>query len=761
MSVARKLSLTIIVLCVLIATGSTAVAGDTVIGDDLPNPPSDLKNASINYEENSGTLEFLINFTSSTPADPLTNNITQIYIDTGTSTGIDDSTYSGSGTTATFYDNLDNLDADERVSVGDNTNVVTPWDPDTSQFDGTSSDEVVLDQTTSRADALVQVSVGDIKNPDVIDYKFVYIDTRNGIEDTNDYTWAPDPDDSEEESLRFSFQDDGGTVPVGTINATINVSNTPVADDTVEFSLSDGTTRTVDPTGTDNITQEFGVNADDFNGGTEDTISATIDGANYTLAATKTNIQVTEGSVTNVTFEPHELINVSGEISGLSGKSGTYTIDVQNNNGETIASTGAVAFDGTSAKKVYNITGINATRLTDGGEVVASLNAGPNTITNDSATVFSTTRYNPDDKRVDFTVSPPDQKLTLSANISEADEFTTDRFNLTVEASATGSKEIDTIKHVIEFDPAQVIVVDNQTLVGSNNATDFQNRSEEGEFETVITNTSGDPVVAAGASNVPIYNLTFKFASGFEPPEGDDTSDSVNVALSTLSNDASKIEGTRLINKTDTGTKELKFTSTPDSIDVYNSETVIEPFGAAVTHLTEGGDMVGAPVKFDIPAGAVTSNSGEIKKIILNNSRTDAVDDTIDCGGASTCEGGVLKDTPSNSTFVDNGTYVSKNIYNITAITAGNGSNVTVEDPRGAGEKIYKRADVTLNSAPNDRGNVTLGGDVDSILNLRGQQAAGGLPWGDIREAQADVNNDGVIDIVDVTIVSDEYSPFN
>jgi len=85
---------------------------------------------------------------------------------------------------------------------------------------------------------------------------------------------------------------------------------------------------------------------------------------------------------------------------------------------------------------------------------------------------------------------------------------------------------------------------------------------------------------------------------------------------------------------------------------------------------------------------------------------------------------------------------------------------VTIDNPRGSGgEKIYKRSDVTLNSTTDDTGNVTLDGDIDSVLDKSGTEAEGGLPWGSIENAQHDVNNDGVIDLVDVTIVAQEYEP--
>lgn len=773
MSVSRTLGLTLIVLCVLIALGSYSVAGisepddwgDNVTGADLPvTDPGKLEEAYINYDE--PNIQYRVDFTSA-DGNPLaggSNSIVQVYIDTGTEEGIDKDTYTDGGTTEEFYDNLDNLNADYRISIGDDTNVIEPWDEDTSQFDGSNSERVAVENSSATNATVTEFEETDIGTPDEINYKFVYInDTSSSISSTDDYTWSPDPNNDDEESIRFTFEDGGETVPVGTINATINISNTPVADGTnVEFSLSDGTQEPIDHNTDNNITREFSVNSNEFVGDADDSITATIEGENYTLDKEKTGIGVTEGKVTSVTFEPHELINISGEISGLGGAEGTYSIGVENDDGE-VATTGEVSFTEGEATSEYGLD-VNATKFTDNGEIVATLDAPPNTISADSNTSFNTSRYNPDDITQNFTVNPPNQQLDLTTNISEANEFTENGFNITVNASAnasgTSENRIDTIKHVIEFDPAQVSVTGNTSLV-EDNGNETSTRSGDGVFETVVVNTSGGPVVGENGTSVPIYNLTFEFEEDFEPDHGDGvgSENTVPVSVTTVDEDTSEFGATRILNGTEEygNTKELEFDADePGDVDVFNSETKIEFDTEDVVHLTTGGDMVGAPVKFDVEG--VTSNDGTIKEIVLYNNRTDTEEDTIDCGGDPDCDG-QLRTTPSDSTFIDNGTYVSRNIFDIKAVPVKDGDNVTVNNPRGDGQEIYKRADVSLDGPDDDTGNVTLSGDVRSILDLRGQTAAGGLPWGDIEAAQHDVNNDGEIDIVDVTIVANEYEP--
>jgi len=755
---------------VLIAVGSYSVAGinepsdwgDNVTGADLPvTSPGELEEAYINYDE--PNIQYRVDFTSAAgnPLAGSSNSIVQIYIDTGTPEGVDTDTYTDGGTTEGFYDNLDNLNADYRVSIGDDTNVIEPWDEDTSQFDGSNSESVAV-ENSSASDAIVtEFDETDIGSPDEIDYKFVYIaDTSSSVSDTDDYTWAPDPGDDGEESIKFSFEDGGETIPVGTINATVNISDTPLTDD-VEFSLSDGTGRPVPPDSNNNITESFSVNSNEFQGRSGDSITATIDAENYTLDKEKTGISVNEGEVTNVTFEPHELINISGEISSLGGEEGTYSIGVENDDGE-VATTGEVSFTEGEGTDEYGLD-VNATKFTDNGEIVATLDAPPNTISADSNTSFNTTRYNPDDITQDFTVNPPNQQLDLTTNTSTANEFTDNGFTLTVNASAnasgTSENRIDTIKHVIEFDPDQVSVTGNTSLV-DDSGNETSTRNGDGVYETVVVNTSGSPVVGENGTSVPIYNLTFEFEEDFEPDHGDDSGsdNTLPVSITTVDEDTSEFGATRILNGTQEygSTKDLEFdTDEPEDVDVYNSETKIT--FDTVVHLTTGGDMVGAPVKFNLSA---TSNEGTIDEIVLYNNRTDTEEDTIDCGGDSDCDG-QLRTTPSDSTFVDNGTYLSRNIFDIKAVPVEDGDKETVSNPRGDGQEIYKRADVSLNGpAPDDAGNVTLTGDVRSILDLRGQ-TAGGLPWDDIEAAQHDVNNDGEIDIVDVTIVANEYDPLN
>jgi hypothetical protein len=162
--------------------------------------------------------------------------------------------------------------------------------------------------------------------------------------------------------------------------------------------------------------------------------------------------------------------------------------------------------------------------------------------------------------------------------------------------------------------------------------------------------------------------------------------------------------------------------------------------------------MIGAPTKFSVEASTV--GDGDVDEIVLRNSRTSTKNDTYTCA-ETPCIADLSDETgPAEDTFAGNATadYLPRNIYNIEAAPDGSSNTKTESES----VEVYKKGDV--NHTDDDAGNVTLN-DVNSMLDARGQEAAGGLPWEQNRQARYDVNNDGEIDIVDVTIVVEEYSP--
>ena len=747
MSTLRKITLTLVVLCaVAITVPSVAVAADIEEPDNWgeevfnyskttpsdADPPGDLEAAFISYDKTDETVQFRINFTNEAPQNPMSSNITQIYIDSDldSETGLNNETYTDGGDAERFYNNTDNIGADYRVSIGAGTDLVAPWDEGATQFIGGEGESIDVENRNNSVIANVPQSA--IDNSNTFDLKFVYLDTSEEVNDVDDYTWAPDANDEEINSTRFSTES-GTVVPQATIEAVINISDDAVDEDaSVEFTLDDDsgdpTQREGSVEGNNNITETFTVDARDFDGG--ETLRAEIDGENYTLDAEKKIPNIEENDVESKVFEPHGLINISGNVSGLSSTEGgevTISVNKTENNEATIADQ-TIEFDGESDEAPYQFT-LNATNFTDGGVVEAELDAGLNTISGDSNTSFNTSRYNPTDKTQDFTVNNVGQTLSLETNLSEVDVFTDNGFNITVNASSDGTngEEINTARHRIEYDTDQLSISNIEYLVSANT---FDAESKSYGHEIVATNQS--PLVNPGSSKN-LYNITFKLNETVGPNQGAN----VNVTPTTR-------DDTRLFNSSSSD-RELDFDKSAETVTVTNSETRIQNSDLNVTNLTVGGNMVGAPTKFDVEVTSV--NDGELANITLYNERTDSVSGTIDCDSESECSG-TLSDTPSSSTYLGSALdYEAKQRYNITAYPSSAGDQVVTNKS----VTVYKEADV------NGDGEVDIE-DIRHIVNNRDQVAEGGLPWdNDAAGARSDVNNDGVVDIVDITIVTEEY----
>jgi hypothetical protein len=696
------------------------------------DPPGDLEAAFISYDESDDTVQFRINFTNEAPQNPMSDNITQIYIDSDldSETGLNNETYTDGSDAEKFYNNTDNIGADYRVSIGAGTDLVAPWDEGATQFIGGEGESIDVENRNNSVIANVPQSA--IDDSDTFDLKFVYLDTSDEVEGVEDYTWAPDADDEEINSTRFSTESDT-VVPQATIEAVINISDDAVDEDaTVDFTLNDDsgdtTQREGSVEGNNNITETFTVDARDFAEG-DGTLRAEIDGENYTLDAEKEIPSIEENDVESKVFDPHGLIDISGNVSGLSNtKGGEVTISVnKTENNEATVADQTIEFDGESDEKPYRFT-LNATNFTDGGVVEAELDAGLNTISADSNTNFQTSRYNPTDKTQGFTVNDVGQTLSLETNLSEVDVFTDNGFNITVTASSDGTngEEINTVRHRIEYDTDQLSVSNIEYLV----SPEVKNiTSESYGREIVVTNQSA---LVSSDSSENLYNITFKLNETVDPNQGAN----VNVTPTTR-------DGTRLFNSSSSD-RELEFDKSAETVTVTNSETRIQNSDVDVTNLTVGGNMVGSPTKFDVEVTSV--NDGKLANIILYNERTGSVSSTIDCDSESECSG-TLSDVPSSSTYLGSSLdYEGKQRYNITAYPSSAGDPVVTNKS----VTVYKEADV------NGDGGVGIK-DIRHIVNNRDQEAEGGLPWNNSAAARSDVNNDGDVDIVDITIVTEKY----
>lgn len=743
-------------LIIIVPSVAVAQSGDINEPDDWGDEvfnysgegydPGDLEAAFINYNEADETVQFRVNFTDGAPKNPMSDNVTHIYIDSDldSDTGVNSETYTDGDDGEVFYNNTDDIGADYRVEIGDGSNLVAPWNEELGGFETSSAEGIDVVTRTDSVIAEVDQSTIEEEPTDTFDLKFVYIDKSGTVQDDSDYTWAPDALDNEINSTRFSIGDDG-TVPVATIEANVNLSSDDYLDDeaSVEFTLEGEEiteTETIEGEnhqGSDNVTATFNIDANEFNGGDESITAQVVNGVNYTLNREKSIGSLSDDDKVTKNFDTHDLIDVTGNVTNLGNEDNNIEVTLEDDNQDIVDTPIDVDPDGDGE---YEFTDVNATRFNDGGALKAELDPASSNTLNPQEISINTGRYNASDKDGnDFDVVVPDQVIDLAFNESTVDVRTDDPFNLTVNlTSNNGDDTIHGVTHVVEFDPTQVSVKSITPLVVSDDLSSNITDTTNGEVTVELTSSSGSELVKKDGGQ-DLYNITFEFDQEFDPVYNTDQV----ISMSTT-------DRTELINdsRDDAVPFETEEDAGGETIQVANTETEIIDPTDSITHLTTGGDMVSAPTKF---AFDVETNEGTLDNVTLYNNRTGTAVDTYNCEGGSTCADELVHDAPTENTKSANGSYDStSNRYNITIYPEGNGEVTTISEPRGPGEVIYVESDVTGD------GNVTLD-DVDAILQNTGQQADGGLPWGDPVNARYDVNNDGEVDIQDATAVAQDW----
>jgi hypothetical protein len=341
-----------------------------------------------------------------------------------------------------------------------------------------------------------------------------------------------------------------------------------------------------------------------------------------------------------------------------------------------------------------------------------------------------------DDVTKDFKIELPDQQFNLVRNISD-NSVDQEAFNVTVSLDSNGNENISTVDHFVTYTsdvvtPTKVEVLD--PAVGGN--TTDNSALGGGEDNLFIQDVSNNPVVNE-SSSAELYNITFKYVDGGVPDQGSENAQTVNIETG---------DDTEIYNDSES----LQAESDPVTFDAVNDTTDLEV--TSVNHLTAGGDMVGAPTRFDVE---VTSNGGTIDNITLYNNRTNTEAAIKECDGSDcSTDGGEFYAVPTKSTYQGNISYTApSDRFNITVYPEGAGSAVTINEPRVTGE-IYNKSDVR--GTP---GSLSVLG-VDLVINSRGSEAAGTYQWNNVNRnlARQDVNNDGVIDINDITQVANDYA---
>jgi hypothetical protein len=612
--------------------------------------------------------------------------------------------------------------------------------------------------------AVVQVNRDTLDNPGEFDLKFTYLETPvSDWENPSNYIWAPDSDISgiDADVIRVTDNEAGKTA---TLTTEVDFGSAPVNDAaSVEFSLTDDsdtvTTDTIEDVEgnleSDTLTKQFTIDPSNFNGDGELAVEL-VNGENYQLDKTKSSLSVPESGTTK-TFSALELATIEANVTFggdavgddasveflLTDEGGTETSIIEDNVDENLDANNNLTQEFT----------VNPNNFNGDGELTVD-------VVNSENYPFKKTKNigglsEGENKPRAFEPKNVDYTFELETDKGAPDIASENTFNITVKLDSDSSKNIDTVIHTIEFNPEQVDVSSDAdvSVDGDYKNDDYSTGGvtvNEDNVEVPIVG-GNDTVVKSGSTDT-LYTVEFTFVDGLQ--DNIDEGESVDVTPST---------GDDTVLSDENDNSDLNYRSTEESVTVSNSETIIE--GADVTHRTSGGNMVGAPTKFQVEVDEGDTNGGPLEKIVLNDENGEITNKS--CGGDTTCSA-ELSYTPTENTTIDQ-SRPTKGL-NITIVPQGKGDEFVITGDQGTVDfaesdseygyiTVYSEGSVTDGPNGDAAGEATLD-DILYVVNNRGEES-GGLPWGEGEDdlARADVNNDGVIDITDVTTVADVYEP--
>lgn len=781
MTTYRRAALTIGIVCLAIAAVPSTVAAieepgwgskDSVF-DDSGNSDTALEKGYIHTTED--TVQFRANFShSSTSTNGLDGGTFQVYIDSDadSETGFDKNTVND-GDWGPFYDEaLGSIGADYRVLLSDG------FTPMIQEYDGDAGFEKVKDISTAEdEDGIVaEINKETIGNPATYNVRFAHISsTADTSPKDSDYTGVPD------KAVRISEDGDSSdATETATVNADVQFGDAAVDEDaTVEFTITDDNgdvagTRPVDFSGdgkTNDVT--FSVVPTNFDEGNGEVAVEVVGDDQYLFEREVDNTAeitgITDGGDSYTVHLHLSTINATVEFpnSPTVDEGTTATFTLKDDNGDK--SSRDVPITSNDDKEVYFTVNPNNFGGGSKSELSVEVTGDDDYPFKGSSELSSGVSEGSSIDPADFNAGDIGQEITITGPGSDVDidGGTGDqKFTVGVELDTTGGEAIYSFLHVIEFDSDR-LDEDNIVLTTKDNAKDGGNtlpganskngdyavtvneREEEpGKYEISITsNGMNDPSVLDSGNTKKLYELEFKLENTDDLAEEINQGESINLAPSTA-------EETRL---TDTNGDVLSYTSSAENVDVTNGNTRIT--STEITHLTEDGNMVNAPTKFEFD---IQTNDGKLDNVKLSDSDSGQLsesgdDDTkIDCGGESECDD-TLTYTPSGGEATLAGDEYAPNRNFEVIVEDSSGETYTYDDQDLDAldpATIYEEADA---SESGDDGEVTLG-DVTTVIRNRGA-GDGGLPWDDDDLARADVNNDGEIDITDVTSVTSEYSP--
>lgn len=756
---------------VIIFVPSTVAAdGTEVISQDLDNfGDGSAENFTVKEEFNTGDQ---VQWEVETKAN--TNNLVDsdygdslhIYIDTDGETGLDAQTVQ-SERWGDFFDGLDPISADYRVRVVNRSSDSTP----TAIIEEHNGDirytELESTDVTDGEDLdhKIKLNKETIGSPETFEYKFAYVGAPSEYDITpSEFRWGP--------AVPQEFVDGEEPAERITIQATANFDEN-IDTDSVEFRLENNPSEgeeqiiesaEVNPDVTNKVTANISLTPGDFGSGSE--------------------LFVDAAGTDRYPFNRNDEMNNSVEVGDLtSGNQGDeFTIDISRIEAEVVfgdkkaedeVASGFFRLDASGSadspdagpEREFNYDGddplvrnftVNPNDF-DGGEVfvnVESIGDADNYPFDNTKTVsFSSPAeisFNAGELDYEYDFNLLDKGNFSGYEPDNPDVVRDDEFTMMVNLSSETAKESESIQqatHNVAFDPevlnVKSVSVDpahpNTTFTGSLvDIVDEENGEVGINVFSNLTDSEEEPV--ANKTEPFTHNITFGFVDGLEEDE-EQVPDAITTDL--------EITNVELY---DSDNQTLSSIRDDTSVDLENSETRVTD--DEITQLTESGNMVGSPMKYEVD---VTTNGGQLGNVSLRNPEGQEIADG-DFGGDS---GGVIELETNDSVFdPDDNTFKSDQYQktdkfeiliedNLDEAKNHDDANLIYNSTEDSEQEdsvftttIYKKYDITASGQDNATTE-----DVVAVAERVPEDGVGQLPWdtGDQIAPRADIDNTGEV----------------
>jgi len=773
----RKALVLFTAVCMLLTIAVSGAAAQEFTDVDWGEPAFESKtsdvtpldNGTVNYDETNELLQF--RFQSSSSDDfSLDSESVQIYIDSDLdeTTGVNDTTYDSGGDTEDYFNNISDIGADYNIQVGNGEETLFEWVETSGSGFFTGRTGVTASQSSSEILVEVPIDQIDVEQGDEIGLKFAYT-TDSDLGDGS-YDWSSG---SGESTIFTTEGADGesGTIAEHEINGTVSVAQddgglTLAPTDVTVSAVTDNGNEADEETVTINNKADSGdysltVDADNFEGG-DGVVQAEFNATreDFRLNESQTpketgNLNEGDATTENFTIEPAATVNGTVSVNDNTGLSDNAIVELS-----LAGQTTEVTLENEFDNKEYNLT-VFEDELDGGATLTAAIANQEETETDLDLNKTEVTDIDlgvGDQREENFEIQPPQISVSVIPEENEPiDIRTNDTFNASVVLSNNLDVDVYSVSHTLDFAAVSdsITVTDRADIDASaTNLSDavIQNKSLTTDSELTVDITGNAP----DNSTARIYNVTFNITKDYQGkvnPEDSLSYDADGDLVEELDIEQTDLKAVDENNETISN-----FQADAQSIEFTQTETLVN-IEEESSLLKTKSNMVGSTLK--VEATATSPNDGDLKNITLIDTDSNRELDNISCEGAecSTTEDNLRTYTPDSTEDTLNQTGQAK--YGLTdkfkIEVNGDGSGADETDIYNLDSTpIYQRGDISsATGTPNGTVDIT---DLVRLSRQRGTETAE-LPWNENRitdNSIYDVNNDGIIDIVDMTIVARE-----